>query len=255
MPCLIAVFVGLQAWPVLREKGILPFFLDARWAPPSDQYNLVPMIAGTLVSSALALALSAPAAVAYGLHVNLFAGPTFATTARTCMGLLAGIPSVVFGLVALTKLVPLFVDAHPPGLGLGVTVVTLAVMVLPTAATAIDAAVQQVPPDGIRAVRALGLGAWDAARGVVLPLAAPGIRTGLLLTLGRAAGETMAVLMVSGNTVAWPTAPFAPFRTLTGNVAVEMAYASGLHRSALFFSAAILFGFVAGIILLEQRRG
>jgi phosphate transport system permease protein len=254
LPCLIAVFVGIQAWPALRETGGLPFLTDGRWAPTSGRYDLVPMIAGTLVSSVLALALAGPVALAHGLHVNLFAGTTVAAIARGAVGLLAGIPSVVFGFVALTRLVPVLVDSHPPGLGLGVTVVTLAAMVVPTASAAIDAAIRQVPPDGVRAVLALGLGTWDAARAVVLPLAFPGIRTGLLLALARAVGETMAVLMVAGNTVAFPTGPFASFRTLTGNVAVEMAYATGLHRSALFVSAAILFALVAGILAMEQRR-
>ncbi|GDX79763.1 phosphate ABC transporter permease subunit PstC [Deltaproteobacteria bacterium] len=254
LPGLIAVFVGVQAWPALRATGGLPFVMDSRWAPPSGQYNLLPMIAGTLVSSIAALILVGPVAVAYGLHVNLFAGPRLAAVSRAGVGLLAGVPSVVFGLVALTRLVPLLVRDHPPGLGLGVTVVTLAAMVLPTAASAIDAAIQQVPTDGIRAVRALGLGAWDGARGVVLPMASRGIRTGLVLALGRAVGETMAVLMVAGNTVQYPTGPFTAFRTLTGNVAVEMAYAMDLHRSALFVSAALLFALVAGILALEHRR-
>ncbi len=254
LPFLVAGFVGMQAWPALRATAGVPFLADLRWAPTEGEYNLLPMVAGTLVSSALALALAAPVALAYGLHVNLYAPRPVAAVARAALGTLAGIPSVVFGLVALTALVPLLVRDHPPGLGLGVTVLTLAVMVLPTSAAAIDAAFQQVDREQIRAVHALGLGAWDAARAVMFPSAAPGIRTALLLGLGRAVGETMAVLMVAGNTVAWPTGVFAPFRTLTGNIAVEMAYATGLHRSALFVSAALLFALVGAIAALEHRR-
>ncbi|MES2645028.1 MAG: ABC transporter permease subunit [Myxococcota bacterium] len=253
-PLLIATFVGLQAWPALRASGGAAFLTDPDWAPTSGRYAIAPMIAGTVVSSVVALALAAPVSVAYGLHVNLFAGPRLAAWSRAGVGLLAGIPSVVFGLVALTTLVPLLVIRHPPGLGLGVTVLTLGAMILPTAAVTVDAAVQQVDRDAIRAVLALGLGRWDAARAVVLPLAARGIRAGLLLALGRAIGETMAVLMVAGNTVAWPTGPFASFRTLTGNIAVEMAYATGVHRSALFVSAAVLFVLVGAVVALEHRR-
>ena len=254
LPFLVAGFVGMQAWPAFRATAGVPFLSDVRWAPTEGEYNLLPMVAGTLVSSALALALAAPLALAYGLHVNLYAPRGVAAVARAALGTLAGIPSVVFGLVALTALVPLLVQDHPPGLGLGVTVLTLAVMVLPTSAAAIDASFQQVDREQIRAVYALGLGAWDAARAVVIPSAAPGIRTALLLGLGRAVGETMAVLMVAGNTVAWPTGVFAPFRTLTGNIAVEMAYATGLHRSALFVSAAVLFALVGALVALEHRR-
>ena len=251
-PLLIGVFVGLQAWPALQATGGLPFLADPNWAPTSDRFNVLPMVAGTVASSAGALLLAGPVALAYGLHVNLFAGARIAEVSRTAMGVLAGIPSVVFGLFALTVIVPGLVDKHPPGLGLGVTVLTLAVMVLPTAAVGVDAAVQQVDRQAILAVRALGLGAWDAVRAVVLPSAMPGIRTAMVLGLGRAVGETMAVLMVAGNTVAWPTGPFASFRTLTGNIAVEMAYATGVHRSALFVTAVILFGMV-GILALWTR--
>lgn len=253
-PALIVAFVGLQAWPALRATGGGgAFFLDPDWAPTSGRFAVLPMVAGTLVSSALALALAAPVALSTALYLNLFAGPRLAGLLRGCVGLLAGIPSVVYGLVALTTLVPLLVDRHPPGLGLGITVVTLAVMIVPTAAAAMDASLQQVDPEGMRAVQALGLGRWDAARAVLLPMAAPGIRAGLLLALGRAVGETMAVLMVAGNTVAWPTGPFTAFRTLTGNIAVEMTYAVGLHRSALFVTAVILFALVGALLALQRR--
>lgn len=252
-PLFVAAFVANSAAPVLLAVGPQAFLGPGRWAPTSGEYALVPMVAGTLVSSALALGIAGPAALAYGLHVNLYAGRAFAGVARASVGVLAGIPSVLYGLVALTAVVPHLVRDHPPGLGLAVTAVTLAAMVLPTAAAGVDAAVHQVDPAGILAVRALGLGAWDAVRAVVLPSAAPGIRSAMLLGLGRALGETMAVLMVAGNTVAWPSGPFTTFRTLTGNVAVEMSYAEGLHRSALFATALLLLALVAALVALDAR--
>ncbi len=254
LPALLLVFVFLSALPALGAAGPLAFLTDTNWAPTSGRYNLLPMVAGSVVSSLLALLIATPPALAYGFHVNLYAGHRWARVGRATVGLLAGIPSVVFGLVALTRLVPLLVEDHPPGLGLGVSAVTLGVMIFPTAAAGCDAAVAQVGTEGVVAVRALGLGAWDAARAVVWPLALPGIRAGLVLALARALGETMAVLMVAGNTVAWPTGLFAPFRTLTGNIAVEMAYATDLHRAALFTSALVLFGLVGGINTLAGRR-
>lgn len=254
LAALVAGFVVTQAAPALEAEGALVFIADSRWAPTSGQFGLGPMIAGTLVSSGLALVLAAPWAVAFGLHVNLFAPRWLAGAARAGMGLLAGTPSVVFGLLALTHLVPVLVARHPPGLGIGVSVVTLAVMILPTAAVAADAAVRQVPRDGQLAVRALGLGTWDSVGVVILPQAAGGIRAGLLLALGRAVGETMAVLMVAGNTVQYPTGPFTTFRTLTGNIAVEMSYATGLHRSALFVSALLLVGMVVALLAIDGRR-
>lgn len=254
-PLFVAGFVAKSAAPVLFAVGPLAFLSPGRWAPTSGEYGVLPMVAGTLVSSALAMAIAGPAALAYGLHVNVYAGRALASVARAAVGVLAGIPSVLYGLVALTALVPLLVRDHPPGLGLAVTAVTLAAMVLPTAAAGVDAAVQQVDPAGVLAVRALGLGAWDAIRMVVVPSAAPGIRSAMLLGLGRALGETMAVLMVAGNTVGWPSGPFTTFRTLTGNVAVEMAYAMGLHRSALFATALLLLALVAALVAIDARLG
>lgn len=253
LPVLLLAFVAAEAAPALWEYGPVAFLTDARWGPTTGRVGLAPMLAGSVVSSFLAVAVAAPWAVAFAVHVNHFAPAWLAAVARGTVGLLAGIPSVVFGLVALTHLVPLLAPEHPPGLGLGVAVVTLTAMIVPTAAAAADAAVRQVPAEGPLAARALGLGAWDAARSVVLPMAAPGIRAGLLLALGRAIGETMAVLMVAGNTVQYPTGPFTPFRTLTGNVAVEMSYATGLHRSALFVSALALLGLVVAVLALHGR--
>jgi phosphate transport system permease protein len=206
-------------------------------------------VAGTLVSSALAVALAAPLGVAYGLHVNLFAPRWFAAVARAAVALLAGVPSVVFGLVALLELVPLVRAYRPPGLSLLVAALVLAAMVMPTVAATSEAAIRQVDPLAVAAARALGLGRWDTARA-----AAPAIRTGALLALGRALGETMAVLMVAGNTVAWPTDLFLPFRTLTGNVAVEMAYATGVHRAGLFVTGLVLLGLVAALAALDRRE-
>lgn len=254
LPFAIGAFVLVEAWPALRTTQGIRFLADARWAPTADDWGILPMVAGTLVSSLHAVLMAAPAAVAFGLFVNLYASRSLAHACRLAVGILAGVPSVVFGYVALTALVPLLVRSHPPGLGLGVTALTLAAMILPTAAAATDAAVRQVEPVGILAVRALGLGAWDAARAVVLPAAAPGIRTALLLATGRALGETMAVMMVAGNTVAWPTRLFAPFRTLTATIAGEMAYATGVHRSALFAVGLALLGLVGVLVALERRR-
>lgn len=252
-PVLVVAFVLSQAAPALVATRGVGLVTDADWSPTSGRFNLLPMLAGTVVVSALALGLAGPLAIAHALHVNHFAGPRFAALARATTGTLAGVPSVIFGFVTLVSVVPLLVADHPPGLGLGVTTLMLAVMILPTAAAACDAAVQQVGGDGIRAVHALGLGRWDAIRAVVLPLAAPGLRLGLVLAACRAVGETMAVLMVAGNTVQWPTGPFTPFRTLSANIAVEMAYAQGVHRSALFASAVLLLA-VVGLLILPRRR-
>jgi phosphate transport system permease protein len=254
VPVFVALFLLRAAWPALTSVGLLPFVTGSHWAPTSGSFGLLPMVAGTLVSSGLAVALAAPLGVAYGLHVNLFAPRWFAAASRAVVAMLAGVPSVVFGLVALLEIVPLVRAYRPPGLSLLVAALVLAVMVMPTVAATTEAAVRQVDPLAVAAARSLGLGRWDTARGVILPLAAPAIRTGVLLALGRALGETMAVLMVAGNTVAWPSDLFLPFRTLTGNVAVEMAYATGVHRAGLFVTGLVLLGLVAALVALDMRE-
>lgn len=252
-PLLIGAFLIRASWPALSNVGLWRFVTDGRWAPTSDAFGLGPMVAGTLVSSALAVLAAAPLGIAFGLHVHLFAPAWFAKLARGGVALLAGVPSVVFGLIALLELVPLVRAVRPPGLSLLVATIVLTAMVLPTVAAASEAAIRQVDPMAIAAARALGLGRWDTARGVVLPLAAGAIRTGVLLALGRAIGETMAVMMVAGNTVTWPVDPFLPFRTLTGNVAVEMAYATGIHRSSLFLSGLVVLALVGVLVALDVR--
>lgn len=254
LPALIALFVLREAWPALAGPGLGRFATDPRWAPAAGAYGALPMVATTLASSAAAVAVAGPLGVAFGLWVNLFAPRPLASAARLAAGTLAGVPSVVFGLVALVEVVPCIRAVRPPGLSLLAAVLVLVAMVLPTAAVACDAAVRQVDPLRVTAARALGLSRWDAARAVVLPLAAPGLRTGVLLALGRAIGETMAVLMVAGNTVAWPVDPFAPVRTLTGNVAVEMAYATGLHRSALYATGLALLLLVGALVAVDRSR-
>jgi phosphate transport system permease protein len=168
---------------------------------------------------------------------------------------LAGIPSVVFGLCGLVALVPLIRSVAPPGLSLLAGCLVLGAMIFPLAAAAGDAAIQQADPSEFASARALGLGAWDAARLAILPRALPAFSTGCLLALGRALGETMALLMVAGNTIAWPGSLATPFRTLTMHVASEMAYASGTHRSALFVAAGLLLTLVGAIGLVGTLGG
>lgn len=243
LPLAIVAFLIRGALPALSEYGVGGFVASATWAPTSGQVGLLKPIAGTFVATLGAMAIAAPLSVAYAVWVHAFAG-RWAAPLRMVVSTMAGIPSVVFGLCALLTVVPVLLRFAAPGLGVGAAVVVLVAMVLPVASEAADAAIAQVDSDVVTAARGLGLGACDAMRVAVLPLASRGIRAGLLLATGRAIGETMAVMMVAGNTIAWPTTLATPFRTLTGNVAIEMAYATGLHRSALFVGGVVLLALV-----------
>jgi phosphate transport system permease protein len=166
--------------------------------------------------------------------------------------LLAGIPSVVYGLWGLVVLVPLVARWQPPGASLMSAIIILTIMIVPTIALVAGAAIGSLPREYLQAAAALGLSRRRTVTSVVLPAARSGLLTAGLLATGRALGETMAVLMVAGNVVQTPTGLFQPVRTLTANIALEMAYAMGNHRSALFVSGLVLMAMVTVLVALAH---
>jgi phosphate transport system permease protein len=166
--------------------------------------------------------------------------------------LLAGIPSVVYGFWGLVVLVPLIGAIHPPGPSLLTGIVILTIMILPTIALLADASFADIPPQYLHGAAALGLPRWATIRGVVFPAAKSGLFTGVLLGSGRAIGETMAMLMVCGNVVQTPHGLFDPMRTLTANMALEMAYALGDHRAALFVSGLVLMAMIVALVTAAE---
>ncbi len=253
---LIAAFLVFESLPGLRRIGPGRFLGDPSWHPSSaaadGAFNLLPMIWGTLAASAGAVLLAAPLGVLSAVFCRHYAPPPLARSFRRLIELLAGIPSVVYGFWGLVVLVPLIARVQPPGASLLAAVLVLALMILPTVALTADAALMSVPRRYLRGAAALGLGRWATLVGVALPAARPGIATGVILAAGRALGETMAVLMVCGNVVQVPDSFFAPMRTLTANIALEMAYALGDHRSALFVSGLLLLMLVAILVSVAE---
>jgi phosphate transport system permease protein len=237
---LILASVAADAYPVLHKIGILRFFTDRGWYPTEGLYNLVPMLSGTLAAMAGAVLLATPAGIASAVFCNFYAPKPMAAYYRMMVELLAGIPSVVYGFWGLVVLVPIIGAIRPPGPSLIAGILVLAIMILPTIALIADASLAGVPEDYLRAAAALGISRWGTLRGVVFPAAKSGLFTGTILETGRAIGETMAILMVCGNVVQTPTGLFQPIRTLTANIALEMPYAVGDHRSALFVSGLLL---------------
>ena len=177
------------------------------------------------------------------------APPTTAKTYRKLVELLAGIPSVVYGFWGLVVITPIIAQWQAPGASLCAAILILALMVLPTIALMTDAALANVPKSYIDTAASLGLSPYTTVVNIVMPVAKRGIITALLLATGRAIGETMAVLMVAGNVVQIPTSIFDPIRTLTANIALEMAYAMNDHRAALFASALILLIIVSLLVI------
>lgn len=236
----IVVFTVAEALPVLRSVGLARFFTDASWHPLSGAFGMLPMIAATVVTSVLAVLFATPVGVAVAVVEQFYLGPRRAAALRRTIEVLSGIPSVVVGLWGLTVLVPLLARWQPPGTSLIAATIVLALMLVPTIALFASLAFERADAHLRLAAAAIALGRRSLVLVVSMPLAARGIAAGVVLALARAVGETMMVLMVAGNVPGWPTNFFAPVRTLTANMALEMAYADGLHRSALFLSGVLV---------------
>jgi phosphate transport system permease protein len=210
------------------------------------------MLVGTLLATAGAVAVATPLGICSALFCHFYAPPPLAWAYRRLVELLAGVPSVVYGFWGLVVLVPLIARWQPPGASLLAGSAILAIMVLPTMALVADAALANVPRAYLHGAAALGLSRWGTIRRVVLPAARGGLLTGVILETGRAIGETMAVLMVCGNVVQMPRSLFDPVRTLTANIALELAYALGDHRSALFVSGLLLMAMVGLLVAAAE---
>lgn len=250
---LIVLFLLKEAWPVLQRVGVWRFLSDRAWNPTEMLYGLGPMLVGTIAASIGATIVATPLGVGSALFCRYLAPAPVARLQRALVTLLAGIPSVVFGFWGLVALVPLIAMIEPPGASLLAAMLVLAIMILPTIALTADAALGAVPESYERGAAALGLSREATILNVLLPSARAGISAGVLLALARAIGETMAVLMVAGNVVQVPSSVFDPVRTLTANIALEMAYASGDHRASLFVSGLALTAIVALVAIAAWR--
>lgn len=252
---LIVVFLCMEALPALQHIGVARFFTDPSWHPADELYNLTPMLWGTLFAMAGSVLVATPLGVLSAVFCHYYAPQAIARPYRKLIELLAGIPSVVYGFWGLVVLVPLIGAIHPPGPSLLAGIVILSIMILPTIALMADASLANVPQQYVQGAAALGLSRWAIIQGVVFPAAKSGLFTGVILETGRAIGETMAILMVCGNVVQVPHSLFDPVRTLTANIALEMAYALGDHRAALFVSGLILMAMITVLVAAADWIG
>lgn len=254
---LIVAFVLREAWPALERIGWPRFFTDPSWHPAAvaarGRYDLTPMLVGTLAVVVGGVLIATPLGVLSAVFCREYAPPRLAQTYRRIIELLAGIPSVVYGFWGLVVLVPLIRQLHPPGPSLLAGALILALMILPTIALLADAALARLPVAYQRGAAALGLSRWRWVWSVAVPAARPGLYGAVCLATARAVGETMAVLMVCGNVVQVPDSVFDPIRALTANIALEMAYAAGDHRAALFVSGLLLLGLIIALAVVADR--
>lgn len=245
-------FLVKEALPVLQEVSIWRFLTDTSWNPASGSYNLAPMLWGTVLVTAGSVLLAAPLGILSAIFSHYYAPLWLAGWYRRLIELLAGIPSVVYGFWGLVVLVPIINSWHSPGTSLLAGIVVLTVMILPTMTLVVEASFAEIPQEYLIGAASLGLSRWGTIWEIILPTAKGGIIAGLILQVGRAMGETMAVLMVCGNVVRVPESLFDPMRALTANIALEMAYALGNHRSALFVSGLALMAIAIFLVLMAE---
>jgi len=255
----VAIFILKESLPALREVGIVDILFGAKWYPRYDAFGILTMLAGSVVATLLALVIAVPLAVGCAIFLAEVAPPRIRQITRPAVELLVGIPSVVYGLVGMIVLCPVIARLSGTGSGSSVlaAAIVLAIMVLPTITSISEDSIRAVPAQHKEGALALGATHWQAIHHVLLPAARRGIVTATILGTGRAIGETMAMVMVIGNSPIFPTNIFAPARTLTGNIAVEIASATGIHESALFATGLVLFILVMlinSIGLIAYRR-
>jgi len=257
---LICAFLLANGIPGMVRIGVFDFLTGTRWKPGNNLYAIMPMILGSLYVTAGALLVGVPAGILTALFMSRFASRRMLKFMKPAVSLLAGIPSVVFGFFGLVVIVPLIRELFGgSGSSLLAACVLLGMMNLPTIITVSESALNAVPQSYYEGALALGATHERAVFRVVLPAAKSGVAASVILGIGRAIGEAMAVMMVAGNRPAIPDSLVKGVRTLTSNIVMEMGYAADLHREALIATAVVLFVFILSINLLfsilKRRAG
>lgn len=242
---LIVGFLFAKGLPLIIKVGPAHFLGSVVWDPLRGRFGIASMIVGSLAVTLGALLWSVPLGIALAIFLGEVANPRLGKIMASLVELLAGIPSVVYGFFGLVIIVPWIRD-HLGGSGYSImaAALILGVMILPTIVAIARDAIMQVPSEYKEGSLALGANRWQTIAGIILPAARPGIIAGVVLGMGRAFGETMAVLMVTGNVTRMPESLLSPVRTMTSNVVLEMGYAAGDHQLALFATGMVLFLFV-----------
>ncbi len=247
---LIFGFVGWKAWPIIGEVGLIDFLTGSVWAPTDGEYGILALIQGSFVVTLGALALGTPLAVGTAVFLSEIASPGIRAFVRPAVELLAGIPSVVYGFFGVVLLRPIIGDlTGSVGFGPLTAWIILAIMIVPTIAALSEDALQSIPMGIREASYAMGATQWQTIYKVVVPAAKIGIIDAIILGMGRAIGETMAVLMLVGNAPQFFAGVGEPMSSLTSQIVMDMGYSTGIHRTALFGMAAILFVFSMLLVL------
>jgi len=242
---LICVFLFANGVPAISEIGLFRFLLGTQWKPTNNIYGILPMIIGSIYVTAGALVIGVPVGILTAIFMAWFCPKWLYKIMKSAVNLMAGIPSVVYGFFGLVVLVP-FVRNVFGGRGMSVLTASLllGLMILPTIISVSETSIQAVPQSYYEGALALGASHERSVFFAVVPAAKSGIFAGVVLGMGRAVGETMAVMMVAGNQAVIPQKITSGVRTLTTNIVMEMGYSTDLHREALIGTAVVLFVFI-----------
>jgi len=256
---LITFFIFEQGLPLIWKIGPKAFILGQKWIPSKGLFGIFPMIVSSFLVTMGALALGIPLGLACTIFLCEWSPPSVGTVLRPAIQLLAAIPSVIYGFWGLIVLVPLIRNyLGGPGLSILSGSVILGFMILPTIISISEDSLKALPPTYKAGALAMGATHWQTIWRVMIPAARSGIVASIILGMGRAIGETMAMIMILGNAVKMPSSFLDSARTLTTNIGIEMGYASGAHRQALFATGVILFIIIMLLnslaIFLSRRR-
>lgn len=261
---LITIFIFISGMPVIAKTGLYNFITGTDWSPTAGTYGILPLIAGSLAVTFGALIIGIPTGIGCAVFLAEVAGKRSAGIFKSAVELLAGIPSVVYGFFGLIVLVPAIrsyivpiaqrinPDVSTSGFSILAGALILAMMILPTIVSVSENAISSVPNDYREASLALGADRRETITKVILPAARSGIFASIILGMGRAIGETMAVLMITGNVAVLPKSLLDPVATMTGTIAMEMSYASPSHKEALFAVGIVLFIIIVLLNVVAQ---
>ncbi len=242
---MICVFLFGNGLPTIAQLGVSDFLLGTTWRPNNDIYGILPMILGSVYVTLGAVVTGVPVGILTAIFMARFCPDAAYKLLKPAVELLAGIPSVIYGFFGLVVLVPFIRETFG---GTGSSMLTasllLGMMILPTLISVAEASLRAVPDSYYEGALALGAGHVRSVFFTVLPAAKSGIMAAIILGIGRAIGETMAVIMVAGNQARMPQGLLEGVRTMTTNIVIEMGYAADLHRDALIATAVVLFVFI-----------
>lgn len=253
---LICIFLFVNGIPAMKEIGFLEFLTGELWKPGNDIYGIFPMIIGSIYVTAGAILVGVPIGILTSVFMAYYCPKKIYRILKSATELLAGIPSVIYGFFGLVVLVPVvkavgsvlrdmgIINYTAKGNSMITASVLLGIMILPTIIGVTESALRAVPMQYYEGALALGATHERSIFRIILPAAKSGVVAGIVLGIGRAIGETMAVIMVAGNQARLPEGLFKGVRTLTANIVIEMGYASGLHREALIATGVVLFVFI-----------